>query len=60
MVEKMMAVAIAAGILLGMFLWAPLLDAMCPACSRIFQRRSRGAGRPSTEADVATGELASR
>ena len=54
MSEKVIAVLLSFGLLGGMFLWVPLLEAICPPCSRFLRssRRMRKAEDPG-EAEVA-------
>ncbi len=41
MSEKVIAVLLSFGLLGGMFLWVPLLEAICPPCSRFLLSRRR-------------------
>ena len=46
MSEKVLAVLLSFGLLGGMFLWVPILEFLCPPCSRFF--RSRRLSLPAT------------
>ncbi len=40
--EDVLAVLLSFGLLGGMFLWVPLLEIVCPPCSRFLRARRRG------------------
>ena len=41
MSEKIVAVLLSFGLLGGMFFWVPLLEVVCPPCSRLLRSRRR-------------------
>ena len=43
MSEKIVAVLLSFGLLRGMFFWVPLLELVCPPCSRFVRSRRRTA-----------------
>lgn len=55
MSENVIAVLVSFVLLLGMFFWVPLLEIVCPPCSRLLWTRWRGRGAPA-EAAGASGE----
>lgn len=52
MSEKVVAVLLSFGLLGGMFLWVPLLEAICPPCSRFVRLRRRRLSEPDAEDDA--------
>ena len=54
MSEKVLAVLLSFGLLGGMFLWVPLLEVICPRCTRLFRlhRRDRSAEDPNDKMSV--------
>ncbi len=55
MSEEVVAVLLSFGLLGGMFLWVPLLEAICPPCSRFL--RSRGQRPDVAEPRSESGEV---
>ena len=58
MSEKIVAVLLTFGLLGGMFFWVPLLELVCPPCSRLLRRRQDRALKESPASPVEIGKVA--
>ena len=60
MSENVIAILLSVGLLGGMFLWVPLLETICPPCSRFLRsrRRSRSPERGADRETVDAAEAA--
>ena len=58
MFEKMIAVGIAVAIAVGLLLWVPFLEFVCPRCGRFLARTVRGTRRPLAGKDEVRREAA--